>query len=423
MSAEILRIGKKTWRLVVTHPGAIDGVTLAFARTRTMIESVAVDGRVLVPERSRVVWSPGEIGGTWSPPIVLPSVGPIEVLVRFLGEPPRLIRSAFVSSSDAGGPRHFAVPTTVLERLEDENVDRELLNLDLNRHAVFWTPFQPTDLEVFRALDAIRPEDVLRFRKRSIAERELAAAFFFDLDKDTDPRFACEEVRAAVDDLGYALDARLEARRFVGKDAVPQFDRLENPLPQRLEVISKLMVSLVDIHLNAIDLFDWAFELFATDRLANVDRDPGIHASLLSCGAPDGTLFFQFAELGLCAIDHDVHPQFWMERLPTFVRAAHVFAEHGSAMTAAEFPLSPGDYSFTEGRFYPRCRLQELREEYAGDHRQAASLREYLEDRLTSIVATALHCPGGKAPCVRTRPLLHRAELRKGGLSDLSRYL
>jgi hypothetical protein len=250
-----------------------------------------------------------------------------------------------------------------------------------------------------------RASQAYRHRREVQEKDERARRFFLALDLATLGPDLDEEWRTLVADLNEYLTWRVEVRASVGGTDVPVWESSER-MTQRLRVMSSFLRGLMAVHLDesvAPGVTEWAFVRFATDSLAVTHWDEEKHDLLLSHGAPDSELFFNFAELALACLDDGIDAPHWERSLPALARAAHVYAEHGAEKN--------GDgryvYAYREDRRFPLARIREIDEHYQLP--AAVSAKEFFEDRFTSLVAQALPVAKAAPSSQRARGVRHRA--------------
>lgn len=286
--------------------------------------------------------------------------------------------------------------------------------------------------------------NIFALRRRAFRQELRSRQFFLEMDalRTGEPvqGFSPEEQQEfaeAIVHVQYRLSYRLSLRAGMAPLGLqPVFP--PDPLRQ-LKAVSSAFVKLHRQHLAAEeasdsaddprDLWDFAFEQFATDRGGAFHGDPRSQAILLRQGQPDGEYFLCFAELALLCVDEDCDADFWRPKLLSTVRASHMFAEHRApegwfseeSPTHAEGSVP---FGYREGRAFPRRRRAELHADYSRcDHRSLSdSDRDWLlRSRFTQIAGSVL-CDSTAFPPgqfseedLRNEPHRQLLSLRPGG--------
>jgi len=273
-------------------------------------------------------------------------------------------------------------------------------------------------------------------RRQAIDWHARAQEFFLRMELETEPELVPERWARTTAQVGSRLEERIWARACFG-NRTPGQRPLFAPIPgegflsrrkrEELSAVSLFLVNLIHSsleHHGGPELVAWAFEMFATDRLAVHHASLATHRHLLGHGAANGLPFLQFAEIGFYALENDIDAAFWTRHLPGLVRAVHAFLETAlDARTAPGPRPSPQHFEFHEGRHHDRERLEHLRDESQAALRryQAASTDTfllYLEERFTSLAAHAY--PGALGTPIGLQgaelPAAHLARLLPGGV-------
>jgi len=402
------------------------GLHVSFGITRTQVLLVLLDlddGPPLVL---------GEVKGTSFHGIETPAVARAKRLrVHFDGNPPALAHVVWTRE----GVTESVPPVLPLDwdPKETPPTARFSCSCSVETGAIAVKPSRLAE-----ALEQLSPSvvDLYPSRLQAIAWHARAQEFFLRMDMETEPSLVPPRWLDTIRRLGQRLQYRIEERACCGlRGGYPCFRPIvtvdsEDPFERSdLEDVSLFLVNLIRSGLEnhgGDKLVAWAFEMFATDRLTVHHVDLAAHRYLKGHGAANGLLFLQFAELALACIENDIDRDFWLRYLPALVQATHAFLE-----TARDWTTSPArepapqHYEFVDGRFHCRERLEELRDETELARtiaiRHGSSLLTFLEERFTSLVATAYpHVPG--VPLVETRPIRpgHGARLKPRGCSDSS---
>ena len=332
---------------------------LAFARTRTRILRAELDWdqphRVLTPRAGAgLVFQSSWFGRTLDAHIQ------VDLDVYYSGEPPKLARVDWrgtLSNPIQPQPLRigYALPQAIDPNPRSVTECQEHWQVEFQKHLVWAKLLQPAP--VLRALSTLPVStDIFDLRRNAIAEHASAQDFFLQLDRAS--RAESGSIwEADTLAINAQLDVRLQVRIKVGKGGEsPTFKvlDLEDIFDERkqLERVSFFMNTLMvsTLYRGGDDLVDWAFELFATDRLDVPHRDTASHNALLTHGTPNGTGFFKFAELALFCIENGIHADFWAQHLETLVRTAQIFAEHGVERSiGTTYPFAETEYAFVEG--------------------------------------------------------------------------
>jgi hypothetical protein len=256
---------------------------------------------------------------------------------------------------------------------------------------------------------------MFEMRRKAMEADARARRFFFELDRNAHRGASDNTLPETLGRLSSMLGTRIDLRVMAARrKAVPLFQPFPKPMLGVLRAVSKLFSTLATKHLGGKDdVLDFAFEQFATDRLAVLHPDPASALLLDGHGAPNGAEYFKLAELGFLCLQQKLDTKFWTRALPTMVRTAHVFAEHAGRKTGRESLSRTGSYAYVSGRGCNRERVRELRTWYAGKVRGGVSARlKMLEDLFSSTVCQALPGTRGSVPGLRGRRLESQTEVR-----------
>lgn len=179
--------------------------------------------------------------------------------------------------------------------------------------------------------------DIHVHRRRAMEIDERARRFFLALDLGAMAPDLPDEWRSNLAFVNAILATRIEQRALSGRSSsVPLFQPSAR-LHAALREVSTFVQGLVLTHLHdpsEPNLFEWAFQRFALDRIAVTHPEPVMHALLQSHGAPNGEAFFRFAELAFTCIGEKLHRSFWIARMGALAKLAQVYSEYGAARGA-----------------------------------------------------------------------------------------
>ncbi len=260
------------------------------------------------------------------------------------------------------------------------------------------------------SIAAIDPgQEVFALRRTALLRDEAARRFFFELDDATLGPAVDPGRQELFEGANEALAQRVIDRAGVGDRYVPAWEE-SDLFSKRMCAVSSFVRTLMEVHLDERawpGVTEWAFTRFATECLCAGHTDPDVHERFKAHGAPNGELFFSFAELGLTCVSLEIDPAFWSQHLGTMVLAAHLYAEHGWARNAHGRVV----YAFRRERRFPLKRLRALHASYRPPLGEAPEI--FFEDRFTNLMSKALPVPKQQNPPEKKRDLLHKVELRR----------
>jgi len=373
---------RRTWRAFLD--GTSDGMTVLFAhdpRSRLHGVQVSIQGDAISLKIERSVASTDRS---------LPS-GPLEIRAQFDGDTPILTRAS-------GTAEFIILPSALFPDAKQELDLRDALALTLFQ--LLGLPSEPGPTADGWVEQGCKLDEMLELRTEAELVEAGAKSFFHKLE-----RLSRHDGAVPGYQRIYAiLEGRIVVRCGHGASKTrPSLSRRDKDELEIAVDVSNLMRTLMLAEARR-GTIGWAFELFATERLAcNHPDDP--KGCLRTQGVPNGEDFFKFAEFAFLCIQHEIHQEFWAGVLHDLVRASHIYAEHAE--------LEPGLFGYDPNRPpYDFKRIEQLRSEYDDrcDH-------EFLEDRFTSIVGQSLasrFTPHGGDP------LVHEAVLVKKSLHSIS---
>lgn len=356
---------------VLDPPAGTQGLVVAFALGRTQVLQVRLDRG----EPSRFLRkATGGRDSVWI--LEEPVLGPQRLRVLFDGNVPLVARLAWIRDGGADAtraalvvPRQYA---PLLELSVVEAVPAALAELLEERLATVGLPAEilaPGEVEAFVRRNSPDPVELFRERDRAVRLHARAQRFFLRLDRATRAELVPEAWRERMKRVGLRLDHRIETRaRHACSGNAPAFPPIRSDWSLGRRELGDLVGASAFLADRIRDeewegdtgFVSWAFELFATDRIAVQHPEEHWHGHLQGHGAANGLPFLQFAELAFYALENDVDADLWRRHVGTLVRAVHAFVE--TARTP--FGRPTGSYLFHEGRVHPRTRLESLRVEY-----------------------------------------------------------
>ena len=348
---------------------------------------------------------------------VLPK-GKVELSVKFLGNVPRLALVLCVGEKDASDALPRLIPTglnlAVGSKALAELAGREIARLEVPRRFITNAQYQE-----FKQKSAQIDKDIYILRRNALLCEAAVRLFFLELDEQSDVNMASPAWKEQMLLVSAELFRRIEVRARRGcASEVPLFGPEQDPAREQalldgLKQVSGLFDRLVKKHLSpgnfGVDLVDWAFEQFTSCSAGAYHHDPAIHRQIQTCGVPNGSEFFKFAELGLTCLDKGVLPDLWRSLLPGLVRCSHLFVEQQSKVPdpSEARMLGINHFEFQQGRY---CHI-DWREQHQLEYqtmlsgKQPAQIETFLRHRFTSILAQALKDTTTDEPNVKTEPL------------------
>lgn len=242
--------------------------------------------------------------------------------------------------------------------------------------------------------------DVDAERAKALKTLCKAGDYFAEIERRTAPPEGQDDLpKATLTNLRDKVEDRLVERAVYGakgKRWKPYDYDVSTKLG--LEIFAKLVTEVfekAESHLvgavGTVSPFGWAYELFASGRLAVAHPLEFTHNTIMHHGAPDGTPFLLFAELASMCMQIDYRPDFWRERFPHLVRAVVLFTAHPATdvATIQELGMPGADpedlYAFYDGKNVAMRTVFELRRrhELALSGTSGGETIELLEDALT----------------------------------------
>jgi hypothetical protein len=206
-------------------------------------------------------------------------------------------------------------------------------------------------------------------RERAIERDRRIRLAFLEHDRDTNPALDQVKWDQQMEALNVLLGTRIRVYASCGKlGKWPAHGALGPSLLAKTQKVSdsirQTFQALIDAD-PAVDLFDWAFEFFATGAVVTRHNDLDWQDKLLRHGAPNSTNFLRYPMLAIVCIESDVDAAFWRQHLRTLVRCAHIFLESAAPLLDDPYPAGELDFNFFPDRCFPRSRRRALRAEYA----------------------------------------------------------
>lgn len=269
------------------------------------------------------------------------------------------------------------------------------------------------------------------FDARDKANSKLCQAlrYFSALDRRTDPDLAPVTYASLCVPLMQSLWLRVETRAAAARISGPAQPQGLVPVLRPAVLVLPLLVGVSNLFrelkdsiypLEGPEGLAWAFELFASGRLATHHPDLATHRALSTHGVPDSLNYLMFAELALACLEADtgVDADLWSALLPTLVATSAFFLVRDPATG------QPGGLLGDTERLLPmaavttiRATLLEALGTRAGDQR--ALLEEYF-----GYVAGQLMPSGAGSPSyggVGLRPIQFPPQLEREALQQASR--
>lgn len=415
-------------------PGSVDGLLVAFALTRTRFQLVSLEheGRSLLLGRT-------ESGSRF---FVLERGYPAGARLRvaYDGNAPLIAHIAWIQARPASKrPFVYALPTWFAELFEGSAKDERdppapVFLEKFADLAAIGEVLEPREVRTYVQRHEPRPAELFRNRERAIDWHYRAQQFFLRMDLETKYELVPSRWQGTIQRIGDRLAHRLEVRARLGNSRpaqVPDFGAIDRTWSigwddmRTLEAVSTYLCNLITSSLEnygGTQLVAWAFEMFATDRLAVHHVDLDTHRFLQGHGAANGLVFLQMGEFAFYCLDNDVDVEFWRRHLDALVRSTHAFLETARDPTiVGPGPHTPPAYEFHEGRLHRRTRLDELRGESDFARRASAKAGKdellFLADRFTSLVSQARpDCTGTSTARSRDLTHGHEAEIKPRGV-------
>jgi len=206
-------------------------------------------------------------------------------------------------------------------------------------------------------------------RARAIERDRHIRLAFLEHDRDTNPALDQDKWDQQMEALNVLLGTRIRVYASCGKSGIwPEHGALGASLLAKAQKVSQSFRQIFDALINAdpgVDLFDWAFEFFATGAVVTHHNDLDWQDKLIRHGAPNSTYFLRYPMLAIVCIESDVDADFWRQHLRTLVRCAHIFLESAAPLLDDPYPAGELDFNFFPDRCFPRSRRRALRAEYA----------------------------------------------------------
>ena len=404
-------------------------VRVRFAHSRTRIAGVAIEapGAKVLELRQRGLDALGSFE-----PGQTAAGGSLRLRVAYTGEAPRPV-----------SVRYSAAPQ-LLER-------RHLLQLEVQDgqdgqdQARFRVSGWSVPMEADTALDgdpdfdapAPTPEEQeadrvaqikALFDARDTANSKLCQAlrFFAALDRQTDPDLAPATYASLCVPLMPSLWLRVETRAAAARISGPAQPQGLVPVLRPAMLVLPLLVGVSNLFralkdsiypLEGPEGLAWAFELFASGRLATHHPDLATHRALSTHGVPDSLNYLMFAELGLACLEADtgVDADLWSALLPTLVATSAFFLVRDPATG------QPGGLLGDTERLLPMAAVTTIRATLLEALATRAGERRELLEEYFGYVAGQLMPSGAGSPSyggvglrpIQFPPQLEREELRR----------
>ena len=412
-------LSERKWVVELKSPVPADLVAVIFAWSRAPIPAARIEflGDGTQAPLAVDLVREGRLFEGQVPGGVIPK-GKVELSVKFMGNVPRLALVLCVGEKDASETLPRLVPTGLSvaagSEVLAELAGRELARLEVPRRFVTNAQYQ-----VYKQQSAQIDKDVYILRRNALLCEAAVRLFFLELDELSDANMASAAWREQMRLVSAELFRRIEVRARRGCALeVPLFGPEQDPAREQalidgLKEVSGLFDQLVNKHLSpgnsGVDLVDWAFEQFTSCSAGAYHHDPAVHRQIQTCGVPNGSEFFKFAELGFTCLDKGIKPDLWRRLVPSLVRCSHLFVEQQSKVPDPNEArmLGANHFEFQQGRYCHIDWREQHQKEYGNwlTGMQPAQIDHFLRHRFTSILAQALKDTTTDEPNVKTEPL------------------